>query len=760
LTTSADLFFVNKTMRILILLICSLPVSGALWAKKNVNGVVGRAITIDCHYDKHTYRSYVKHLCHGWTSDCSVLVKTSEQDGQRGRMSITDNKREGIFVVTMNDLRSGDSGWYSCGIEQSGIDPRFNLWLQISYESVSVPVLRFLSPPSASCFGGSVSVSCESVQGSLPIRYTWYKKATSEDLTISESDKLDLQCSSFTQVHHQYYCRASNNNGGKSSEMVDVSVWNRSEKNCSYVARISSIVSGALWAKKNVNGVVGRAITIDCHYDKHTYRSYVKYWCHGWTVDCSILVKTSEQDGQRGRMSITDNKREGIFVVTMKDLRLGDSGWYSCGIERSGINPRFNLWLQISYESVSVPVLRFLSPSSASCFGGSVSVSCESVQGSLPIQYTWYKKATSKDLTISESDKLDLQCSSFTQVHHQYYCRASNNNGGKSSEMVDVSVWNRSEKNCSYVARISSIVSGALWAKKNVNGVVGRAITIDCHYDKHTYWSYVKYWCHGWTSSCSVLVKTSEQDGQRGRMSITDNKREGIFVVTMKALRSGDTGWYSCGIEQSGIDPRFNLRLQISYESVSVPVLRFLSPSSASCFGGSVSVSCESVQGSLPIQYTWYKKATSEDLTISESDKLDLQCSSFTQVHHQYYCRASNNNGGKSSEMVDVSVWNRSEKNCSYVARISSIGLVYECEVYSKVSPTTPCSTSKNINSTENRTTSSGSTSASKSYIVWSVLRWVLFALLVICTVSVTTCTRKTKLLNESDHHRSANVAR
>ncbi|XP_067863722.1 polymeric immunoglobulin receptor-like [Heptranchias perlo] len=747
-------------MRILILLICSLPVSGALWAKKNVNGVVGRAITIDCHYDKHTYWSYVKYWCHGWTSSCSVLVKTSEQDGQRGRMSITDNKREGIFVVTMKALRSGDTGWYSCGIEQSGIDPRFNLRLQISYESVSVPVLRFLSPSSASCFGGSVSVSCESVQGSLPIQYTWYKKATSEDLTISESDKLDLQCSSFTQVHHQYYCRASNNNGGKSSEMVDVSVWNRSEKNCSYVARISSIVSGALWAKKNVNGVVGRAITIDCHYDKHTYWSYVKYWCHGWTSSCSVLVKTSEQDGQRGRMSITDNKREGIFVVTMKALRSGDTGWYSCGIEQSGIDPRFNLRLQISYESVSVPVLRFLSPSSASCFGGSVSVSCESVQGSLPIRYTWYKKATSEDLTISESDKLDLQCSSFTQVHHQYYCRASNNNGGKSSEMVDVSVWNRSEKNCSYVARISSIVSGALWAKKNVNGVVGRAITIDCHYDKHTYWSYVKYWCHGWTSSCSVLVKTSEQDGQRGRMSITDNKREGIFVVTMKALRSGDTGWYSCGIEQSGIDPRFNLRLQISYESVSVPVLRFLSPSSASCFGGSVSVSCESVQGSLPIQYTWYKKATSEDLTISESDKLDLQCSSFTQVHHQYYCRASNNNGGKSSEMVDVSVWNRSEKNCSYVARISSIGLVYECEVYSKVSPTTPCSTSKNINSTENRTTSSGSTSASKSYIVWSVLRWVLFALLVICTVSVTTCTRKTKLLNESDHHRSANVAR
>ncbi|XP_067863711.1 polymeric immunoglobulin receptor-like [Heptranchias perlo] len=517
-------------------------------------------------------------------------------------------------------------------------------------------------------------------------------------------------------------------------------------------------VSGALWAKKNVRGVVGRAITIDCHYDKHTYRSYVKYWCHGWTTECSVLVKTSEQDGQRGRMSITDNKREGIFVVTMKDLRSGDTGWYSCGIEQLGIDPRFNLRLQISYESVSVPVLRFLSPPNASCFGGSVSVSCESAQGSLPIRYTWYKKATSEDLMISDTNQLDLYCPSFAQHHHQYYCRASNNNGGKSSEMFKLSDFNRSEKNCSYVNQISSI--GALCAKKNVTGVVGRAITIDCYYDKHMYWSYVKYWCHGWSRSCSVLVKTNEQDGQRGRMSITDNKTEGIFVVTMKDLHSGDRGWYSCGIEQSGYDPLFALRLQISYESVSVPVLRFLSPANASCFGGSVSVSCESVQGSLPIWYTWYKKATSEDLTISDTDKLDLQCSSFTQDHHQYYCRASNNNGGKSSEMVDVSLLNRSEKNCSYVARISSIGPVYTCEEFSTVSPKTTCSTSKNINSTDNQTTSSGSTSASKSYIVWSVLRWVLFALLVICTVSVTTCTRKTKLLNESDHHRSANVAR
>ena len=108
-------------------------------------------------------------------------------------------------------------------------------------EPVSVPELKFLSPPTASCSGGSVSVSCESVQGSLPIQYTWYEKTPSEDSKISDTNKLDLHCQSFTQQHHQYYCTASNNQGEKSSEMVTVSVIHISENDCSYVTQISNI---------------------------------------------------------------------------------------------------------------------------------------------------------------------------------------------------------------------------------------------------------------------------------------------------------------------------------------------------------------------------------------------------------------------------------------------------------------------------------------------------------------------------------------
>ncbi|XP_038676042.1 uncharacterized protein LOC119978458 [Scyliorhinus canicula] len=481
-------------------------------------------------------------------------------------------------------------------------------------------------------------------------------------------------------------------------------------------------VSGALWAKPTVTGIVGRAIAIDCHYGA-AYQNHVKYWCRGWSRRCTVIAKTNWQNG---RFSITDDKTQRIFVVTMKDLRSGDTGWYSCGIEQSNLDTMFSVKLQISEESVSVPVLKFLSPPNVSHSGGSVSVSCESVRGSLPIQYTWTERTPSEESNIADTNKLDLRCRSFKQQQQQYYCTASNTQGKQSSEMVNVIVFNKTEKSCSYVILTETIVSGALWAKPTVTGILGRAIAIDCHYGAG-YQNHVKYWCHGWSRQCTVIAKTNWQNG---RFSITDDKTQRIFVVTMKDLRSGDTGWYSCGIEQSNLDQMFHVKLQISEESVSVPVLRFLSLPKVSCSGGSVSVSCEPARGSLPIQYTWTEKTPSEESKISDTNKLDLRCQSFKQQQQQYYCTASNTRGKQSSEMVNVKVFNKTEKSCSYVTQISSIGPKYSCEVSSTESPASTHSMSRS--STSKQSESSDSKNAeSLIYIVLGVLAAILIVFVV-----------------------------
>ncbi|XP_032898772.1 polymeric immunoglobulin receptor-like [Amblyraja radiata] len=554
----------DKTMWIPMLLIYSLPVSDALRAKTPVRGVVGTNITIDCHYESQ-YRSHTKYWCLGWTRLCSDVVKTNGQHRRRRRVSITDNPTQGMFTVTVEDLLSRDTGWYSCGITTSGLDPMFNVRLQVSD------------------------------------------------------------------------------------------------------------VSGALWGKQRVEGVVGRAVTIDCHYEAK-YRSHTKYWCQGWTRQCRVLLETNGQHGRSGRGSITDNPARGIFTVTVEDLRSGDTGWYSCGITTSGYDPLFNVYLTVSDEPVSVPVLGLLSPANVPDVRGSVTVSCKSERGSLPISYTWYENT----LKISNNNNLDLRCRSFKLQSHQYYCKASNDNGTKSSEMVTVAVSNTGE-NCSYVVHFGNNVSGALRAETPVRGVVGKNITIDCHYESQ-YRSHTKYWCHGWTRCCSVVVETNGQHRRRGRGSITDDPERRIFTVTVEDLHSKDTGRYSCGITTYGCDPMFNVQLQVSDDPLSTfPAVGATIPGNFSCRGGSVTVSCESVRGSLPISYSWYEKTPSGDSKISDNNTLDLHCQSFKHQHHQYYCTASNKLGSKSSEMVNVSI-SSSDVPCSFLVEINGTGLEYSCQ--------------------------------------------------------------------------------
>ncbi|XP_059806134.1 Fc receptor-like protein 5 isoform X2 [Hypanus sabinus] len=599
----------------LILLIGFLPVSGALWAEESVRGVVGRAITIDCHYEEK-YRSHTKYWCHGWTFQCSVLVETNGQHGRSRRVSITDNPERGIFTVTMEDLHSGDTGWYSCGIITPVSDPMFSVHLQVSDEPVSVPVLRYLSPANVSRLGGSVSVSCESFQGSLPIHYTWHEKTSSGYRSISDSKELTLHCQSFNHQHHQYYCSASNQLGRKSSGMVNVTVFNIREI-CSYVTEINGTISGALWAEDKVRGVVGRTVTINCHYAP-MYRSHTKYFCHMWSRQCTSLVTTNGTNEQYGSTTIRDNTFQGIFTVTMEHLFSNDKGIYRCGITTSGNHPVFDVHLQVSDEPVSVPVVRYLSPANVSRLGGSVSVSCESFQGSLPIQYRWYEQTSSGHPKISDTNELTLRCQSFNHTHHQYYCRALNRLGARSSAMVNVTVFNNGGI-CSYVTEIS------------------------------------------------------------------------------------------------GTKPP------------SVPLLQFSPPTSGPSCVDSVSVSCESVHGSLPIQYSWYEKTPSGDSKISDTNKLDLHCQSLKYKKYLYYCKASNNHGEKSSEMVNVSISNN-VSTCRNVIEVNSTGPIHFCE-----------------NTMAESTTTQGPT-----YIIELTVIGILLILIVVCLL----CYLKRKN-RESKHHTS-----
>ncbi|XP_027134323.1 polymeric immunoglobulin receptor-like [Larimichthys crocea] len=118
----------------------------------------GRSISIPCLYDPH-YTNHVKYLCKGyyWIS-CKPVVTTDQRSS--GRFSISDDKNRRIFTVTINDLTSGDTGWWWCAVEIGGhdiIDERAYFYLSVTKD---VPSLSVDQQEIVAFEGGSVTVIC------------------------------------------------------------------------------------------------------------------------------------------------------------------------------------------------------------------------------------------------------------------------------------------------------------------------------------------------------------------------------------------------------------------------------------------------------------------------------------------------------------------------------------------------------------------------------------------------------------------------
>ncbi|XP_072567698.1 polymeric immunoglobulin receptor-like [Paramormyrops kingsleyae] len=119
----------------------------------------GGSVTIPCSYDK-TYQQQVKYWCRGrdWSS-CSPKVRTVSPKISN-EMSISDNPTKPVFTVTINNLKSEDSGYYWCGVEISGGSAVGTpVYLSVTEGS---PELSVDKQEMTGVEGDSVSVQCHS----------------------------------------------------------------------------------------------------------------------------------------------------------------------------------------------------------------------------------------------------------------------------------------------------------------------------------------------------------------------------------------------------------------------------------------------------------------------------------------------------------------------------------------------------------------------------------------------------------------------
>lgn len=122
------------------------------------------------------------------------------------------------------------------------------------------------------------------------------------------------------------------------------------------------VSSDDITGPQEVRGLEQGSLEVQCRYDPK-WKVYVKWWCRGavWRT-CKVLVRTtgSEQEVRENRVSIRDDQRSHTFTVTMKELKLEDTGVYWCGIERTGTDP-------------GIPVNVTIGPGKSMCMCGCVS---------------------------------------------------------------------------------------------------------------------------------------------------------------------------------------------------------------------------------------------------------------------------------------------------------------------------------------------------------------------------------------------------
>ncbi|XP_074501520.1 polymeric immunoglobulin receptor-like [Sebastes fasciatus] len=272
----------------------------------------GDSVTIPCLYDSQ-YTNHVKYLCKGSTwSSCSYAVKTNQQNS--GKFSISDDKSQRIFTVTIKDLTVEDTDNYWCAVEiNRGTDVREYFQLLVTRDT---PRLYVDHQEITGFNGGEVTINCQHRNrgeiawcrlGSSCVT-TSSRSIDGTRVTISRSvpNVYTVTMSGLrTESSGWYWCAK-----GDLQMPVHVTVTEQPATN----------TPGLYVDHQEITGFKGDSITINCHSNSGEIA-----WCR--LGSSCVTTSSGSIDGTRVTisMSVPD-----VFTVTMSGLRTESSGWYWC----------------------------------------------------------------------------------------------------------------------------------------------------------------------------------------------------------------------------------------------------------------------------------------------------------------------------------------------------------------------------------------------------------------------------------------------
>uniref|UniRef100_W5L280 Ig-like domain-containing protein n=1 Tax=Astyanax mexicanus TaxID=7994 RepID=W5L280_ASTMX len=163
-----------------------------------------------------------------------------------------------------------------------------------------------------------------------------------------------------------------------------------------------------------------------------------------------------------------------------------------------------------------------------------------------------------------------------------------------------------------FIFFLSSIRNGS--SRRDLSLQPGGYITIPCHYDKQ-YIQHKKLWCFSWISAYNYCTIQAYANNTADRVTVTDYPDQNLFTVTMRNLKTGDTGSYWCAVEiEEG--PDVYEQFYITVKSGLDPVVSVVESSVEGQEGGVVRIQCLYSAGYQSEQKQWCRSKDQRCYTV------------------------------------------------------------------------------------------------------------------------------------------------
>nr|XP_023662368.1 polymeric immunoglobulin receptor-like [Paramormyrops kingsleyae] len=328
----------------------SLSVTEGAPTVNKVSAQRGGSVTIPCSYD-NIYQQHEKYWCRGsdWSS-CTTIVRTDSPQ-KKDEVSIRDDPDQRVFIVTMNNLKTGNSGYYWCGVEisrGSAVGTRVSLSVTEGVSTLNtVSVQR----------GGIVTIPCSYDDRFKTLVKYWCRGSdwsSCSPIVRTDSTKISGEVSIRDDPDQLVFTVTIKNltAGDSGSYWCGVEISRGSTVGTRVYLSVTEGVSTA-----NTMAVQrGGSVTIPCFYD-NIFKTHVKFWCRGsdWS-SCTPIVRT-DSPKISSEVSIRDDPDHRVFIVTMNNLKTGDSGYYWCGVEISR-GSAVGTWVYLSVNEGKMSLLQ------------------------------------------------------------------------------------------------------------------------------------------------------------------------------------------------------------------------------------------------------------------------------------------------------------------------------------------------------------------------------------------------------------------